>query len=38
MLPLDGKEFETDKVYGTGDNYLDIDGGIGEIKIVFKDL
>ena len=37
-VTLDGQEFETDKVYGIGDNYLDIDGGIGEIKIAFKDL
>ena len=27
-----------DRMYGTGENYLDIDGGIGEIKINFKDV
>ena len=25
-----------DRVYGTGENCLNIDGGIGEIKIEFK--
>ena len=32
-VTLDGKQLEMDRVYGTGKNYLDIDGGIGEIKI-----
>ena len=27
-----------DRVYGTGPNYLDVNGGIGEIKINFKFL
>lgn len=35
-VTLDGKKLEMDRVYGTGENYLDIDGGIGEIKINFK--
>ena len=34
---LDGQKLETDRVYGTGENYLDIDGGVGEIKIDFKE-
>lgn len=33
---LDGQKLETDRVHGTGENYLDIDGGVGEIKIDFK--
>ena len=36
-VTLDGQKLEMDKVYGTGENYLDIDGGIGEIKINFKE-
>ena len=36
-VTLDGKKLKTDRVYGTGQNYLDIDGGIGEIKIDFKE-
>lgn len=36
-VALDGQKLEMDKVYGTGENYLDIDGGIGEIKINFKE-
>lgn len=35
-VTLDGKQLEMDRVYGTGENYLDVDGGIGEIKINFK--
>lgn len=35
-VTLDGKKLEMDRVYGAGENYLDIDGGIGEIKINFK--
>ena len=37
-VTLDGMKLEMDRVYGTGENYLDIDGGIGEIKINFKDV
>ena len=36
-VTLDGQKLEMDRVYGTGENYLDIDGGIGEIKIGFKE-
>lgn len=36
-VTLDGQKLETDRVYGTGENYLDIDGGVGEIKIDFKE-
>ena len=32
-VTLDGQKLEMDRVYGIGENYLDIDGGIGEIKI-----
>lgn len=35
-VTLDGKKLETDRVYGIGENYLNIDGGIGEIKIDFE--
>lgn len=35
-VTLDGNKIEIDRVYGTGKNYLDIDGGVGEIKIDFK--
>ena len=35
-VTLNGQKLEMDRVYGTGENYLDIDGGIGEIKIYFK--
>ena len=36
-VTLDGQKIEMDRVFGTGENYLDIDGGIGEIKIDFKE-
>ena len=36
-VTLDGQKLEIDRVYGTGKNYLDIDGGIGSIKIEFKE-
>lgn len=35
-VTLDGQKIDIDRVYGTGENYLDVDGGIGEIKINFK--
>ncbi len=35
-VTLDGQKLEMDILYGTGENYLYIDGGIGEIKIRFK--
>lgn len=36
-VTFDGQKLEMYRVYGTGENYLDIDGGIGEIKIDFKE-
>ena len=36
-VTIDGQKLEMDRVYGTGENYLDVDGGIGEIKIEFKE-
>lgn len=36
-VTIDGQEIEMDRVYGTGENYLDIDGGIGKIRIDFKE-
>ena len=36
-VTLDGQKLEMDRVYGSGENYLDIDGGIGEIKIDFME-
>jgi hypothetical protein len=35
-VTLEGQKLEMDRVYGTGENYIDIDGGIGEIKIEFR--
>ena len=32
-----GQNLEMDRMYGIGENYLDIDGGIGEIKISFDE-
>ena len=37
-VTLDGQKLEIDRVYGTGKNYLDIDGGIGSIKIDFDSV
>lgn len=34
---LDGKEIETDRIYGTGETCLDIDGGVGKIEVSFID-
>lgn len=36
-VTLDGNKIEMDRIYGTGENYLSVDGGIGEIKIDFKE-
>ena len=36
-VTLDGQKLETDGEYGTGENHLDNDGGIGEIKVDFKE-
>ena len=33
---LDGENVESDRKYGNGENYLDIDGGIGDININFE--
>lgn len=35
-ITLNGQKMESDNIYGDGENYLDIDGGIGEIKIKFS--
>lgn len=35
-VTLDGQNLEMDRVHGTGENDLEIDGGIGKIKINFK--
>ena len=32
-VTLDGQKIEEDRVYGTGDNHLKLNGGIGKIKI-----
>lgn len=32
---LDNEKIESNKVYGTGSNYLEVDGGIGEVNIKF---
>lgn len=32
-ITLNNKELESNKVYGTGDNYLKVNGGIGKINI-----
>lgn len=36
-VTLDGNKIEMNRIYGTGKNYLSVDGGIGEIKIDFKE-
>lgn len=36
-VSIDGQKIEMDRVYGTGENYLDIDGGVGEIRIDSKE-
>jgi len=36
-IKLNGSELKNDSVYGTGSNYIDIDGGVGEIEINFGD-
>ena len=33
---LAGKKMGDDSVYGAGENYIEIDGGIGELSITFK--
>lgn len=34
---LEGDRMADDSVYGAGENYIDIDGGVGEINIEFSD-
>ncbi len=34
---LEGENMRGDSVYGAGENYIDIDGGVGEINIEFSD-
>ena len=36
-VTIDNEEFQMNRIYGTGSNYLDIDGGVGSIKINFKE-
>lgn len=36
-ITMDNKDISNDKTYGNGDNYLDIDGGVGSIKVDFLD-
>lgn len=36
-ITIDNKDISNDKTYGNGDNYLDIDGGVGSIKVDFLD-
>lgn len=33
---LDGIKMGDDSVYGAGNNTIEIDGGVGELKIIFK--
>lgn len=35
-IKIDGKSASNDETIGSGENYIDIDGGIGEIKVDFK--
>ena len=34
---LDGRKMSDDSVYGAGENYIEIDGGIGQLNITFKE-
>ncbi|MGM9877366.1 MAG: DUF4097 family beta strand repeat-containing protein [Bacilli bacterium] len=36
-VTIDDEELQMNRIYGTGSNYLDIDGGVGSIKINFKE-
>lgn len=36
-ITIDNKDISDDKTYGNGDNYLDIDSGVGSIKVNFLD-
>ena len=33
---IDGKKMSDDSVFGAGENYIEIDGGVGELNITFK--
>lgn len=35
---LDGKKMSDDSVYGAGESFIEIDGGIGELDITFKEI
>jgi len=35
-IKIDGKEVSNGEVYGDGENYIEIDGGIGSINIYYK--
>ena len=34
---IDGRKMSDDSVYGTGKNFIEIDGGVGELNITFKE-
>ena len=34
---LDGRQMSDDSVYGAGKNHIEIDGGVGELNITFKE-
>lgn len=36
QIKIDGRDIGDDSVYGSGDNYIKIDGGIGSIEIDFE--
>lgn len=37
-IKIDGNEIFDNQIYGNGENYIDVDGGIGNIKISFKNI
>lgn len=37
-IKIDGKEISSGEVFGTGENLIEVDGGIGNIEIDFEDL
>ena len=36
-VKIDGKEMSDGQKYGEGENHIDIDGGIGNIKVKFEE-